>query len=462
MESEARFNASNNGSPPSHKYALPYDNSVLDSFLVVAENAAAQAEGNRDACLRAMMNNENTMSDIMPAFPHMQENYSPSLVYSTRSTMLSAESAYQAQSSVCEALHSAIAVADEERQKLQQRQIALSAEIKDLERRASTLRQNISMSPESHSPNGDVYATDNAKRLLSILETAYQKHDLNKKIQQHLSETTANISYLREIEVEAKTQMEDISKIAQKAQEEWRLVLQVFQVGPEQYQQQTEAMAAFQQTANPLPGQPAAPVPAAGSTAPPQNPPEATREERKEAATERTASPSFLSVLWAYLKIVIVAFLMAFVLRAYVFDLTMVDGTSMDPTLANEDKLITGKINYHFTEPRRGDIVVLNAPDMPGHDYIKRIIGLPNERITIQNGKVYINSELLIEPYLDNLPTYGDIDMIIPDGYYFVMGDNRTESRDSREEKIGVISKDAINGKAIFRLLPFDRFGGIY
>ena len=99
---------------------------------------------------------------------------------------------------------------------------------------------------------------------------------------------------------------------------------------------------------------------------------------------------------------------------------------------------------------------------MPGHDYIKRIIGSPNERITIKNGQVYINDELLIEPYLDEVVTYGDTDMVIPDGYYFVMGDNRTDSRDSREEKIGVISKDDINGKAVFRLLPLSEIGSLY
>ena len=156
------------------------------------------------------------------------------------------------------------------------------------------------------------------------------------------------------------------------------------------------------------------------------------------------------------------AFLIAFVLRAYVFDITMVDGTSMYPTLEDRDKLVTVKITYMFAEPERGDIVVVNAPDMPGHDYIKRIIGLPNEQISISDGQVYINGELLIEPYLEDVQTFGDVDMVIPDGYYFVMGDNRVDSRDSREAKIGVISKDNINGKAVFRLLPLDSIGSLY
>lgn len=465
MESEVTYTAAINSPPSKRKYTLPYNNSVLSSFLTVAENAAMQAQINRDACARAMTNNENTMSDIMPAFPHMQDNYSPSLVYSTRSLVLSAESAYQAQSSVCEALRSALLVAEEERQKLIQRLSSLTMEIANLDQRAANLRQSFSHAT-ANSPDGtvDVYATEEAKKLLSTLESAYQKHDLNRKIKQHLAETEANLSYLKQSEIEARAYMDNIAKLVQKAQEEWRLVLQVFQVGPEQFQKQTEALSALEEhkkvQAEPQTTTETKIEPEAENAV--QEEPQALPEKEAEETSAETSGSSFLFTLWSYVKIILVAFLIAFVLRAYVFDLTVVDGTSMDPTLEDEDKLITGKANYYFSDPQRGDIVVLNAPDMPGHDYIKRIIGLPNERITIQDGKVYINGEQLIESYLADMPTYGDIDMVIPDGYYFVMGDNRTDSRDGREEKIGVISKDAINGKAVFRLLPFNRIGTIY
>ena len=137
----------------------------------------------------------------------------------------------------------------------------------------------------------------------------------------------------------------------------------------------------------------------------------------------------------------------------------MVDGSSMYPTLNSGDNLITSKISYKLSEPERGDIIVLEAPDSPGDDYIKRIVGLPNDHLEIKDGDVFINGKKLDEPYLGGIETDGEEDIIIPSGYYFVMGDNRDESHDSRIDKVGVISRNSIVGKSVFRLYPFSRFG---
>ena len=94
-----------------------------------------------------------------------------------------------------------------------------------------------------------------------------------------------------------------------------------------------------------------------------------------------------------------------------------------------------------------------------GEDYVKRVIGLPNEEIKIDRGLIYINGQLLNEEYVDGLYTDGDIHMIIPEGFYFVMGDNREVSRDSRSAEVGVISRDHIHGKSVLRLYPFKTFG---
>lgn len=441
--------------PSGNRYELPYANSVIESFLTVAENASRQVNINESACKKAMTDNENTMSDIMPAFPQMQENYTSSIVYSTRSLMLSAESAYQAQSSVCEALNSAIKVAQEERTKLKNRLTELAVETSELEKRTLELRQAFKSAADNRStPTTDVYATEEAKKLLSVLEAAYQKHELSQKLNKYLAETDANLSYLLQSELDAKSHMAEIAELAQRARDEWKLVRELFKVSPGTFENQAETMAVFQEQMKTKLEKKMAETTAADTTEP-----EPPVIQEKEESRQR---PSAWAMIWSYLKIIIVAFLIAFVLRAYVFDITMVDGTSMYPTLEDRDKLITVKLTYHFSEPQRGDIVVVNAPDMPGHDYIKRVIGLPNERITIRDGQVYINDELLTEPYLDDVATYGDTDMVIPDGYYFVMGDNRTDSRDSREEKIGVISKDDINGKAVFRLLPLSEIGSLY
>ena len=86
-------------------------------------------------------------------------------------------------------------------------------------------------------------------------------------------------------------------------------------------------------------------------------------------------------------------------------------------------------------------------------------MGLPNDHLEISDGNVYINGKLLDEPYLNGIDTDGEEDIIIPSGYYFVMGDNRDESHDSRIDKVGVISRNSIVGKSVFRLYPFSRFG---
>lgn len=447
-------------------YRLPYANSAIESFLVVAENAAVQASMNKEVVFRAMSDNESTMTDIVPAFPNMHGSYTASIVYSTRSLMLSAESAYQAQSSVCEAISAAIRAAQGERDKLQNRILELGQEIQVLDQQTASLRQSFTQATSNRIPTGaDAYGTEEAKRLLQVLEAAYQKHDLSGKLSRYLSETEANLVYLDKAEKEAQNYLHEMAGLAGRARDEWKLVLDLFKVAPEQFEKQTETLAMFQErkpAAPVLPQQPQTIVPESPMQNPAVMPSPAIggAAAMKEAPAE--ARPSAWAIIWSYLKIIIVAFLVAFVLRAYVFDITMVDGTSMHPTLADGDKLVTAKINYYFTDPQRGDIVVLNAPDLPGHDYIKRIIGMPNERITIRKGTVYIDGRELHEPYLNGLETLGEVDLVIPDGYYFVMGDNRPDSRDSREEKIGVISRDDINGKAILRLLPIADFGTLY
>ncbi|MEG2213561.1 MAG: signal peptidase I, partial [Clostridiales bacterium] len=182
-------------------------------------------------------------------------------------------------------------------------------------------------------------------------------------------------------------------------------------------------------------------------------PPEVDEPEQK---------PTLKAMLWSYGKLVIIAFAIAFLLRAFVFEVTQVEGPSMSPTLVTDDKLITSKLAYTFGQPQRGDIVVLDAPDAEGQYYIKRVIGLPNERITIKDGRVYINDLNLTETYLTQLLTDGDVDLLIPEGYYFVMGDNRGDSRDSRMESVGLISKNALDGKAVFRIYPWDKMGSLY
>src|SRR5580704_8388876 len=145
-----------------------------------------------------------------------------------------------------------------------------------------------------------------------------------------------------------------------------------------------------------------------------------------------------------------------------------VEGLSMFATLDDNDYLIANKIDYRLHAPQRGDIIILRPPTDNSKDFIKRVIALPGERLLIRSGVVYINGHKLDEPYLpeawttlNNPPPWSVGDgAVIPANEYFVMGDNRNRSQDSRI--FGPIGRDRIDGRAWFRIWPFDHFGNIY
>lgn len=145
---------------------------------------------------------------------------------------------------------------------------------------------------------------------------------------------------------------------------------------------------------------------------------------------------------------------------------TGVQGASMEPTLHTGDRLIISRINYKIQSPQRGDIVVVKSPINPDTEYIKRLIGLPGDKILIKEGKVYINDFLLEENYI-SAPT--DIwdggfikegeSFIIPKDKIFIMGDNRNRSLDSR--MFGLLSFSDIVGIAVFQYFPPNKIGSL-
>ncbi len=138
-------------------------------------------------------------------------------------------------------------------------------------------------------------------------------------------------------------------------------------------------------------------------------------------------------------------------IKVFVIDVVSVQGCSMYPTLnESHDKVILEKYKQFKKDYSRGDIVVIKEKSVINKTIIKRIIGLPDETIEVKNGHVYINEELLNEEYLDDtIKTYPDMRIVIPKDSIFVLGDNRENSRDSRE--IGAIEIDEVLGKAIYR-----------
>lgn len=165
-----------------------------------------------------------------------------------------------------------------------------------------------------------------------------------------------------------------------------------------------------------------------------------------------------------WMKTLTLALFMGLIITLFVVP-TVVSGESMYPTLQPKDYLIINKMAYKRDKPVRGDIVVFNSQlpkdDGGNKNLVKRIIGLPNEHLVIKSGNVYINDKLIQEPYLDEIYTDGDIDILIPNDYFFAMGDNRSVSRDSRDTSVGVVNKDEIIGQVSLRLFPFEEVGTI-
>ena len=161
-----------------------------------------------------------------------------------------------------------------------------------------------------------------------------------------------------------------------------------------------------------------------------------------------------------FIQVVLMA-LVLYVVIQFAVQTIHVIGPSMENTLQTNDYLIASKISYRLHAPQRGDIVVFKPSTDATHDYIKRIIGLPGDHIRIQDSHVFINGHLLEEPYLRGAwtwqPTWHNgVEEVVPPAKYFVMGDNRNESTDSRS--IGYQSLDAFLGKAWVRIWPLSQF----
>ena len=150
-----------------------------------------------------------------------------------------------------------------------------------------------------------------------------------------------------------------------------------------------------------------------------------------------------------------VAITIALIIRIFVFEMVIVQQTSMYPTLKNDERVGLYKLAYTLSEPQRGDIAVIEISEEK--NYVKRIIALEGESVSIKDNKVFINGEALEEDYLPEGLEYDDFDEItVPAGQVFAMGDNRPGSIDSRI--LGCFQKSALRGKVVIRFFPFKLF----
>lgn len=176
--------------------------------------------------------------------------------------------------------------------------------------------------------------------------------------------------------------------------------------------------------------------------------------KRKRKKRRKTIWDEILS----YIKIMVAAFVIAFLCNTFVIVNAQVPTGSMRDTILEGDRLIGFRFSYIFSDPQRGDIIIFKFPDNEEETYVKRVIGIPGDIVEIMkdyNGvtHVYVNGEMLDEPYLrEPMVSSGDYQKyIVPAGHYFVMGDNRNSSLDSRYWENKYVAKEKILAKAIFK-----------
>lgn len=198
--------------------------------------------------------------------------------------------------------------------------------------------------------------------------------------------------------------------------------------------------------------------------------------------------------IWEWTYTIVIAVVIALLIKAFVFDVVKVDGSSMYPTLIDNDRMIVTKLGY---EPKQGDIIILDSAykkreeyyrviasqqgdeklgrldrivesfnlseDLKKRYYVKRVIALPGQTIDLIDGKVYIDGEVLEEAYYDGetypIDSLVEYPLTVSENMVFVMGDNRAHSKDSRSSDLGLVPYDAILGKARLRIWPLNSFG---
>ena len=158
----------------------------------------------------------------------------------------------------------------------------------------------------------------------------------------------------------------------------------------------------------------------------------------------------YLKEYGPYLAVIVIVLL----IKQFLFSPVMVSGESMISTLKDNDIMIMDKISLNTNPLKRFEIVVITYQN---RYLIKRVVGLPGEQIEYNNNKLYVNGEYVEEPFLDEEQYTGNYSIKVPEGFYFVLGDNRINSNDSR--RLGCFSLEKIEGRTSFTIFPFSRFG---
>lgn len=186
----------------------------------------------------------------------------------------------------------------------------------------------------------------------------------------------------------------------------------------------------------------------------------ASAAEGEESGKSKKKIVGIIVEILFYIAIVLFCFN---VVPRYMIQRTIVDGDSMMDTLTDRDNLLVEKVSYHLNDPHRFDVIVFYPYGRDEEEYyIKRVIGLPGETVQIIGSQIYINGEVLEENYGKDPIDYAGIveePRTLGEDEFFVLGDNREVSQDSRYEEVGFVKRENIEGRAILRIFPFSKFG---
>ena len=186
--------------------------------------------------------------------------------------------------------------------------------------------------------------------------------------------------------------------------------------------------------------------------------------KRNREETMNTERKTLGEVIKEYVVLILVAFCIATVVKIFILDSRIVPTTSMYPTVFANDRVLVNKFIYRFSDVERQDIIVFTPNDSIAEkkDLLKRVIGLPGDRVKIENGQVYINGAVLDESAYDqDIPRYTFGEVTVPEGCFFVLGDNRNNSFDSHQWSDPFVPLENVKGKAFCCYWPMDRMGGL-
>ena len=189
------------------------------------------------------------------------------------------------------------------------------------------------------------------------------------------------------------------------------------------------------------------------------------KHKKKDKEVEKNAEKNIMKELLGWILYLLLVVGLTWLILTYVGQRTRVSGHSMETTLSNGDNLIVDKLSYRFRDPKRFDIIVFPFKYEENTYYIKRIIGLPGETVQVVDGCAYIDGELLESDIygaelMEDSGIAGEL-LTLKEDEYFVLGDNRNHSSDSRDPSVGILTREDLLGKAWVRIYPFDKVGVI-